>query len=94
MNKYYVYIMSNHTNSTLYVGMTNDVERRVNEHRYKIQDGFAERYQMYKLLYVEETVSVEDAIRREKQIKRWSREKKERLIQTQNPEWKDMMRDR
>ena len=83
--------MANHTNTTLYIGVTNDIVRRVNEHRYKTGDGFAEKYNVYKLVYMEQTVSVEDAIRREKQLKRWSRQKKEALIAALNPQWNDLM---
>ena len=90
MSNYYVYIMTNHTNTTLYIGVTNDIVRRVNEHKYKVDDGFSEKYKLYKLVYIEQTVSVEDAIRREKQLKKWSRQKKEQLISSLNPQWNDL----
>ena len=82
--------MTNYTNTTLYIGVTNDIVRRVNEHKYKVDDGFSEKYKLYKLVYIEQTVSVEDAIRREKQLKKWSRQKKEQLISSLNPQWNDL----
>ena len=91
MTNYYVYIMTNYTNTVLYIGVTNDIVRRVNEHRYKKDDGFAEKYKAYKLVYMEQSVSIEDAIRREKQLKKWSRKKKEDLISSLNPQWNDLM---
>lgn len=93
MTTYYVYIITNYTNTTLYVGVTNNIVRRANEHKYKIQNGFSEKYNLYKLVYMEETVSIEDALRREKQIKHWSRQKKEKLINTINPQWNDLMKE-
>ena len=82
--------MTNHTNSTLYIGVTNDLIRRVTEHKYKTKDGFAEKYNVYKLVYAEESVSITDAIRREKQLKKWSRQKKEALINSINPNWNEL----
>lgn len=93
MNTYYVYIITNHTNTTLYVGVTNNIVRRANEHKYKIQNGFSGKYNLYKLVYMEETVSIKDALRREKQLKHWSRQKKEQLINTINPQWNDLMKE-
>lgn len=90
MKQYFVYIMTNHTNSTLYIGVTDNILRRVGEHKYKYNDGFAEKYNVYKLVYLEETNSVTDAIAREKQLKRWSRKKKTDLISRQNPDWIDL----
>ena len=92
MKQYFVYILTNHSNSTLYVGVTNDIVRRTYEHTTKAQDGFAEKYNTYKLVYLEETKSIEDALRREKQIKKWSRVKKEALINTINPEWNNLFK--
>ena len=90
MKTYYVYIMSNFTNSTLYVGVTNDIERRVYEHKNKQIEGFTARYNVNKLVYVEECNDINDALEREKQIKRWRREKKDALIKEINPTWKDL----
>ncbi len=88
---YYVYILANKTNTTLYIGVTNDIYRRANEHNDKVAQGFTERYNVNKLVYVEEYSSVEDAINREKQLKKWRREKKNALINSFNPQWKDLL---
>jgi putative endonuclease len=89
MNNYYVYIMTNHS-KTLYTGMTNDLTRRVYEHKEKLIPGFTQKYNITKLVYFEETSDVHEAIAREKQIKGWLREKKIALIESINPEWKDL----
>jgi putative endonuclease len=89
-NNYYVYIMSNWNNKVLYVGMTNDLERRVYEHKYKVIDGFTKKYNCIRLVYYEYTNDVSSAIRREKEIKKWRREKKDALIMRMNPEKKDL----
>lgn len=91
MQTFYVYILTNHTNTVLYTGVTNDIMRRTSEHRQKLNDGFSERYNAYKLVYVESCSRHADAIAREKQIKKWRREKKIALIETINPEWKDLI---
>jgi putative endonuclease len=74
----------------LYLGVTNDLERRVIEHKTKVNVGFSSRYNTVKLVYFEAFGDVREAIAREKQIKRWRREKKVRLIEGMNPEWKDL----
>mgnify|MGYP002711805088 CR=1 FL=1 len=89
----WVYILTNHTNSVLYTGVTNDVIRRTFEHRSKTVNGFAEKYNTYKLVYAEETNSAEEAIAREKQIKGWTRAKKIALIETINPTWTDLLKE-
>lgn len=86
---YYIYIMTNHRNGTLYVGVTNDLERRVHEHKEKRGSGFTAKYNLDKLVYFEEYRSINDAIAREKQIKAGSRQKKISLIEHGNPYWKD-----
>ena len=78
---------------TLYVGVTNDLERRVLEHREGVQGGFTKGYDMTRLAYYESTSSVEGAIAREKQIKGWLRRRKFELIRKMNPEWKDLAAD-
>ena len=91
MNKlYYVYILTNKGNKVLYTGVTNDLQRRVYEHREKLVNGFTKKYNVYKLVYFEETESIEAAIKREKQIKGGSRKKKIELIEGMNPKWMDM----
>ena len=91
--KYYVYMLTNVKNTVLYTGVTNDLQRRVYEHKNKLIDGFTEKYNVNKLVYFEETTDVRSAITREKQIKGWVRIKKDALIATQNPEWKDLSLD-
>ena len=89
----WVYILTNHSNRVLYTGVTNDIVRRTFEHRLKLVAGFAEKYNAYKLVYAEETSSIDSALAREKQIKGWSRSKKIALIESMNSEWRDLMRD-
>lgn len=89
MKTYYVYIMANHS-KTLYTGITNDLERRVQEHKEKLIPGFTRKYNITKLVYYEETNDVHVAINREKEIKGWLRAKKIFLIESTNPEWKDL----
>ena len=89
MKDYYVYIMSN-VSRTLYVGVTNDLQRRVHEHKQKLSQGFTSKYNLTLLVYFEATSDVEAAIAREKQIKGWLRAKKVSLIESVNPKWLDM----
>jgi putative endonuclease len=89
MAEYYVYITSNKSRM-LYVGVTNNIARRVVEHKMKLLCGFTKRYNLTQLVYCESTDNVTAAIEREKQIKGWVRRKKTALIQTLNPEWKDL----
>ena len=88
--QYYVYILANWNNEILYIGVTNDLERRLYEHKMKLVDGFAEKYNVNKLVYYEYTNDVEAAIAREKQLKGWRRAKKDVLVARMNPEWKDL----
>lgn len=90
--QYFVYMMTN-TTGMLYTGVTNDIERRVEEHKQKRIKGFTSRYNMTKLVYVESTDNVMDAIDREKQLKGWLRKKKVELINTLNPTWRDLIED-
>jgi putative endonuclease len=87
---YYVYIMANGNNNVIYIGVTNDLIRRVGEHRSKVVPGFTQRYNVTKLVYFEDTADVRSAIEREKEIKKWRREKKDRLINSINPNWDDL----
>ena len=89
MRQYHVYIMTNGVR-TLYIGVTNDLVRRVYEHKQKIVDGFTKKYNITMLVYYESTSSVEAAINREKQLKGWLRNKKASLIETMNPRWIDL----
>ena len=91
MNQYYfVYILTNPQKTTLYIGVTNDLRRRLSEHlinKKTTNTSFSGRYKCHRLVYFELFESMDIAIDREKQIKRWSRKKKERLIETKNPKW-------
>jgi putative endonuclease len=89
MAQYYVYMMTNRS-KTLYTGITNDLGRRVLEHKNKLIRGFTKRYNITKLVYCESVDDVDAAIRREKQIKGWLRSKKIALIEAENPQWKDL----
>ncbi|MBF0495452.1 MAG: GIY-YIG nuclease family protein [Deltaproteobacteria bacterium] len=82
--------MSNWNNKVIYVGVTNDLERRVYEHKNKLIDGFTSKYNINKLVYYEYTSDIYAAIKREKEIKAWRREKKNKLILSMNPDWKDI----
>ena len=87
--QYFVYIMTNKS-KTLYIGVTNDLQRRVYEHRHKVVPGFTAKYNIRSLVYYESTNDVREALAREKQLKGLLRIKKIRLIESTNPEWKDL----
>lgn len=86
---YYVYFLASES-GTLYVGVTSNLIRRVEEHRLGVVDGFSKKYACKKLIYYEQTEDVISAIAREKQIKNWRRDKKEHLVKGFNPQWKDL----
>jgi len=90
MKSYYIYITSNTNLSIFYTGITNDLKRRIYEHKNKLTSGFTSRYNLGKLLYFEECFDPESAITREKQIKKYSQKKKIELIQKQNPGMYDL----
>ena len=90
MNNYYVYIITNEYNTTVYTGVTNNLTRRIYEHKNKLVKGFSAKYNLHKLVYFEQTECIESAIIREKQIKNYSRAKKEQLINSMNPAHKDL----
>jgi putative endonuclease len=90
---YYVYLLASERNGTLYVGVTNDLVRRVYEHKNDLADGFTKTYAVHSLVWFESTSSVEEAIRREKQIKDWKRAWKLELIEKSNPQWRDLYPD-
>jgi putative endonuclease len=92
MKNYYVYIMTNNS-KTLYVGVTNDLNRRVFEHKNKLIKGFSKKYNLTKLVYFETFNQIEDVIRREKQLKNWHRQWKINLIEEVNNEWNDLSLD-
>ncbi|MEK7149630.1 MAG: GIY-YIG nuclease family protein [Patescibacteria group bacterium] len=90
MNSYYVYIMANFKNTTFYIGVSNDLQRRLYEHKNKLIKGFTSKYNLNKLVYFEETNDVKFALWREKQLKNWHREWKINLIKSQNPNFMDL----
>jgi putative endonuclease len=87
---YWVYILASRIGGTLYIGVTNDLVRRVYEHRSKIVAGFTKRYGVARLVYFEQFSDIENAIRREKRLKKWDRAWKIRLIEESNPDWIDL----
>lgn len=93
MKQFFVYFMTNWTHQVLYVGMTNNLERRVYEHKNKLVKGFTKKYELMKLIYFEEFDSAINAIAREKQIKNWARHKKDFLVKKTNPDWRDLADD-
>ena len=87
---YFVYILTNWDDSVIYIGVTSNLKKRLYEHRNDLADGFTKKYNVHKLVYFEESTDVNSAIAREKQLKGWTRKKKNQLIQKANPEWKDL----
>jgi putative endonuclease len=89
-HRYYVYILASQRNGTLYIGVTNDLSRRVWEHREQRAEGFTSKYNVNRLVWCEEHRYVDRAIQREKSLKKWPRKWKLDLIETSNPEWNDL----
>jgi putative endonuclease len=87
---YYVYILASRLGGTLYIGVTNDLIRRVAEHKLKLTEGFTKKYDIFKLVYFEQFDDVENAIKREKRLKKWNRAWKIRLVEELNPNWDDL----
>ena len=92
-HNYYVYIMTNWNDRVMYIGITNNLERRYFEHTHKLIDGFTSKYNLTKLVYYEHTQDAIAAITREKQLKGWRRSKKDALVQAANPSWRDLSED-
>ena len=89
--QYYVYILTNKTGTTMYIGVTKDLVRRMYEHRQKLDpNSFTAKYDIHKLVYYEYTTDVRAAIEREKQLKGWNRARKNKLVETRNPSWQDL----
>jgi putative endonuclease len=93
MQKFYVYLLSNKNHSVFYTGFTNDLFRRISEHKLKLLSGFTKKYNIDKLLYFEEFAIADEAKHREKQLKKYTREFKFNLINSINPEWRDLYDD-
>jgi len=90
MKNYYVYILASRRNGTLYIGLTNNLARRIYEHKNNLLDGFTKKYKVQNLVYAEEFKNIHDAIKREKQLKKWNRKWKVQLIEKENPDWIDL----
>ena len=90
MKSYYVYIVASKRNGVLYVGVTSNLQKRIYEHKNNLAEGFTKKYYVHHLVHFEETTDVHVALEREKHIKAWKREWKVRLIERQNPLWKDL----
>ena len=90
MKTFYVYILCNKRNGTLYTGVTSDLVKRIYEHKNNMVDGFTKTYDVHNLVWYENHMTAESAITREKQIKKWNRKWKLELIEKHNPEWKDL----
>jgi len=88
--QYYVYILASNKNGTLYICVTSNLVKRIYEHKNELAEGFTKQYSVHNLVYFEITESVESAIAREKQLKKWNRAWKIRLIEKTNPEWRDL----
>lgn len=88
--QYYVYILASKKNGTLYIGVTSNLIKRIYEHKNDVAEGFTRKYAVHDLVYFEDTESVESAIAREKQLKKWNRAWKISLIEKSNPAWKDL----
>ena len=89
-HNYYVYILTNKSNRVMYVGITNNLERRLYEHTHKLVDGFTKHYNVNKLVYFEYFSDINATIRREKEIKGWTRAKKNSLVESVNPNWDEL----
>ena len=88
---YYVYILANNTNVAIYIGVTRDLVRRIYEHKHNLDpDSYTAKYGIHKLVYFEQTSYVRAAIEREKQLKGWNRARKNKLVESMNPQWKDL----
>jgi putative endonuclease len=87
---YYVYILTNKKDGILYIGVANNLERRIYEHKQEMVEGFSKKYNLKKLVYFEETGDIKSAIAREKCLKRWNRKWKTKLIKKKNPGWEDL----
>jgi len=90
MNEYYVYILASKQNGTLYVGITNDIIKRVFQHKNDEVEGFTAKYKIHRLVWYESCLAVREAIAKEKQLKKWNRKWKLALIEKSNPQWRDL----
>ena len=91
--QYYVYILTNWNNKVIYTGVTNNLERRIFEHKNGVVDGFTKKYNVHKLVWFDYTNDIRAALETEKQIKGWTRAKKNALVEKSNPSWRDLSED-
>ena len=91
--QYYVYILTNWNNKVMYIGVTNNLPRRVYEHKHHLVDGFTKKYNVGKLVYFEYGSDIRAALEREKALKGWTRARKNALVETENPQWRDLSLD-
>ena len=90
MNTYYVYILTNWNNRVMYIGVTNNLQHRLQQHKHGVYEGFTKKYRVHKLVYYETASDVRAAIQREKQLKGWRRDRKNLLVESVNPHWLDL----
>ena len=93
IKQYYAYILANKRNGTIYIGVTNNLKRRVGEHKEDLIEGFTKKYRIHSLVYFESYNDIKDALTREKRLKKWNREWKIKLIEEMNPDWCDLYND-
>ena len=93
MKDYYVYMITNRNHKVLYIGVTNNLERRIYEHKNKLIEGFTKKYNCTKLVWYTSTNNIESAIQQEKRMKKWKREYKENLVKKVNPNWEDLYQE-
>lgn len=93
VHQYYLYMLSNKYHGTLYIGVTNDLERRMFEHKNQLNEGFSKKYSLNRLVYFETFQYINDAIKREKNMKKWKRQWKINLIEKENPGWNDLAKE-
>ena len=93
MKQYYVYMLASKKNGTLYIGVTNDLAKRIYEHKNGTVEGFTKKYEINELVYFESTLDIKSAIQREKRLKKWKRQWKIELIEKGNPNWDDLYKD-
>ncbi|MBI5206071.1 MAG: GIY-YIG nuclease family protein [Nitrospirae bacterium] len=93
MSKYYVYILASKKNGTLYIGVTSDLVKRIYEHKNNLVEGFTKKYNVHNLVHYEIAEDINSAVTREKQLKKWNRDWKIKLIEKSNPVWKDLYSD-
>ena len=93
MKTYYIYILASRKNGTLYIGVTNNIAKRIHQHKSKASEGFTKRYNVHQLVWYDQSNDIHEVLQREKQMKKWKRQWKINLIEEQNPNWRDLSED-